>query len=73
MRLEEITTESLNFRKRLIELGGKVQIQLTWVEANLTFSKQMLLKTTGGIKIEMALFEFCRKYSVRLNNGIDNT
>ena len=30
-------------------------------------------KTAGGIKIEMALMEFCKKASVRLNNEIEKT
>ena len=56
-----------------MEFGEKVKSQLTWVEANSKFPEHMPQKTVEGIKIEMALLEFCRKYFVRLNNEIDNT
>ena len=32
-RLKDIAAESLNFRIGLMEVGGKVKIQLTWIEA----------------------------------------
>ena len=71
-RLKEIVVESLNFRKRLIKVGENVQIQLTWIEANSKFPEHIPKKITKGI-IEMALLEFCRKDSVRLNNEIEKT
>ena len=40
---------------------------------NSTFPEHMLMKTVEGIKIQMALFEFFRKNSIRLNNEIDKT
>ena len=65
--------ESPNFIKRLIEFGENVQIQLYWVEVKSTFPEHMPMKTVEGMKIQMALFEFCKKNSIRLNNEIDKT
>ena len=73
MRLEEIVAESLNFRIGLMEVGGKVKIQLTWIEAKSKFPEHLPHKTTEGIKSEMALLEFCRKASLRLSNKIAKT
>ena len=56
-----------------MEFGEKVKSQLTWVEANSKFPEHPPQKTIEGIKIEMALLEFCRKSSVRLNNEISKT
>ena len=72
-RLKAIATESLNFRKGLMQFREKVKIQLTWIESNSKFSEHLPQKTSKGIKIEMALLEFCRKASVRLNNEIAKT
>ena len=36
--LEYIAVESMNLRIGLMEVGGKVKIQLTWIEANSKFS-----------------------------------
>ena len=60
-RLNEITTESINIRIRIIKFNEKVQIQLTWVEANSIFPEHLLQKIIEGIRIEMALLKFCRK------------
>ena len=65
-RLSLIVVESLNFRKGLMEVGEKVKIQLTWMEANSNFPKHLSQKTVEGIKSEMAVLEFCRKASLRL-------
>ena len=46
---------------------------MTLVEANSKFPECMSLKTTGGIKIEMTLLDFCEKYFVILNNEIEKT
>ena len=36
-KLNEIEDTSSNFRTKLLEVGNKVQSQLTWVESNSTF------------------------------------
>ena len=58
IRLKVIATKSLNFRKGLMEVGEKLKIQLTWIEANSKFLEHLPQKTVEGIKIEMALLEF---------------
>ena len=72
-RLNEIGDRSLSFREGLLEVGKKFQSQLTWVEANSSFLEHLPQKTTGSLKIELALLEFQRKSSVRLSNGIVKT
>ena len=56
--LNEIAEKSLSFREGLLEVGKKVQSQLTWVEANSTFPEHFPQKTVWGLKIELALLEF---------------
>ena len=43
------------------------------MEAKSTFHEHLPQKTVGGLKIELALLDFCRKASVRLNNEIEKT
>ena len=73
IRLNEIEEKSLSFMEGLLEVGKKVQSQLTWVEANSNFPKHLPQKTAVGLKIELELLEFQRKSSVRLRNGIVKT
>ena len=44
-RLRVIAAKSLDFRKGLMEVGEKVKIQLTWMEANSNFPEHMPQKT----------------------------
>ena len=43
------------------------------MESNPNFPEHLPQKTAEGIKLEMALLEFCRKSSMRLNNEISKT
>ena len=66
-RLRVIVEESLNFREGLMEVGYKVKIQLTWLEANSNFPEHFPQKT------ELDLLEFYRKSFMRLSNDISKT
>ena len=72
-RLRVIATGSLNFKKGMMEVGEKVKIQLTSVEANSKFPEHLPQKTTEGIKSEITLLDFCMNSSHRLSNEISKT
>ena len=71
--MKENGLEYLNFRTRLMKVAKNFQSQLTWVESNSKFLENLPHKTARGLKIEMALLEFCRKDLVRLSNEIEKT
>ena len=50
-----------------------VKNQLAWIGAKLTFPANMPQKTTGSLKMEVAIFNFGCKEAVRLNTTIDRT
>ena len=72
-RLEEITHDSLKFRKRLSEVLELVQSHLTWIGANASFSDNMPQNTIGGLKMELTLLNFSNKAATRLSTTIDKT
>ena len=73
VRLKEIEHDSSEFNKRLSEVVELVQIQLTWIGANPSFSDNIPQNTTGGLKIELALLNFRSRETARLSTTIDKT
>ena len=71
--MNEIAYKSLSFKEGLLEVGKKVQSQLTWVKINSTFPEHLPQKKSRGLKIDLVLLEFQRKSSLRLSNGIVKT
>ena len=72
-RMKVITAESLDFRKRLLEVEEKFKSKMTWRESNSMFPDHLPHKTTENIKSEMALLDFCRKASRKISNEIPKT
>ena len=73
VRLKEITDNSSNFRKCLLEVVGLVQIQITWIGANSIFFDHIPQKIAGRLNMELVLLYFCNKVVVRLNTTIEKT
>ena len=72
-RLKGIAQNAAEFRKKLSDVAEIVQNQLTWIGANSTFPANMPQKTSGSIKMELAILNFSCKSVVRLNTAIDKT
>ena len=71
--MNEISIVSLDFRTRLLKDLKNIQWNLTWMESNSKFPVHLPQKTTEGLRIELAILEFCNKSSLRLNTGIKKT
>ena len=72
-RMKVIAAESLAFTKGMLDIVEKVKIQMAWRETNSNFLDHLPQKTTEDLKLEMALLEFCRKATRRINNEIPKT
>ena len=72
-RMKVIDTESLAFRKGLLDIAEKVKSQMAWRETNSKLSDHLSQKTTEDLKSEMELPKFCRKAARRINNEIPKT
>ena len=70
-RLKEIENDSSEFRKGLSKVAKLVQSQLAWIGTNSVFPNNMPQKTTGGLKMELALLDFSSKAVVRLYTSIE--
>ena len=72
-RLKEIFAVLTDFTMRLLKFVERVQIQLTWVEANSAFPKHLPQNIAKSLNIELALLDFGSKYYLRLTNAIEKT
>ena len=55
----------------LSEVVELVKNQLAWIGANPTFPENILQKTAGSMKMEVAILNFGCKETIRLNTVID--
>ena len=73
VRLKELALNSSEFQKRLSEVVELVKNQLTWIGTHPNFPANMPQKSTGSLKMEVAILNLgCRKI-VRLNTTIEKT
>lgn len=72
-RMQEIAASSIAMHQHLITTGNKLNKQLTWRENNPAFPPHLPQKTLATLKLDIALLEFCRKATNRLNAEIDKT
>ena len=73
VRLKELALKSSEFRKRLSEVVELVENQLTWIGTHPTFPANMPQKSTGSLKMEVAILNFGCRTTVRLNTTIEKT
>ena len=72
-RMNVIVSESLSFRKGILDIAEKVTSQIAYRETNSRLPDHFPHKTTKDMKLEMELLDFCRKDARRINNEIPNT
>ena len=69
----EITDNSSDFQKWVLEVVELVQIQLTWIETNSVFPDQMPEKIVVGLNMDLELLDLINKAVVILHTTIDKT
>ena len=65
--MQEISTISADFKTKKQEFVEVIQGQLSWMEANATFSKHFPQKTTENFNIVSELMDFSNKAVARLS------
>ena len=64
---------STQFERRLSDVVELVKNRLAWIETHSTFPANMPQKSTGGLKMEVAILNLCCRTMVRLNTTIEKT
>ena len=72
-RLKELALSSSEFQRILSEVVDLVKNQVTWIGTHSTFPANMPKKSTGNLKMEVAILNFGCRTTGRLNISIEKT